>query len=372
MAITFGSTGAPSNITTYLDSLFAQSLANYSKTLTDNIGASNAFLHKIMANGSYKEAAGGGTYIAENLVYQFATADSYDGYDEFSTQANDGVGQTQWEWRQAAAPIVYNMKEVIQNMHKLSDLVETKIMQAEMGLQEGFAQALWWGNVQNGGALTSPKASLNNASLWIEPLPKIISYQTTTLTVGNILETAPNDWWQNQSAASAATTYAGFMLELINMYNLCANGTGGPPDLIVMDQVTYQLFTQAYFAVFKTNPAAKGNNYPFVASEFYQATVVMDDKVPDAYTGAIGTLRAGSVNPTTLTYGSAYFINTKFFKLRYAPGRDFVMLKDENGKTFQKPINGDSRAGAVAWMGQLTCMNRRKHGVLGKIARTLT
>ena len=66
------------------------------------------------------------------------------------------------------------------------------------------------------------------------------------------------------------------------------------------------------------------------------------------------------------------FLNTQFFKLRYHPDRDWAMLEDENGKTFAKPINGDSRTGHIAWMGNTSCNNRRKQGVLGKIARTLT
>jgi hypothetical protein len=46
------------------------------------------------------------------------------------------------------------------------------------------------------------------------------------------------------------------------------------------------------------------------------------------------------------------------------------MLKDENGNTFAKPINGDSRVGHVGWMGNVTINNRRKHGVIGNLART--
>ena len=91
-------------------------------------------------------------------------------------------------------------------------------------------------------------------------------------------------------------------------------------------------------------------------------TVVMDEKVPDV---------SGNLVVTT-TKGSGFFINSKFFKLRYHPSRNFEMLKDENGKTFAKPINGDSRVGHIGWMGNLTCNNRRKQGVIGNIARTLT
>jgi hypothetical protein len=96
----------------------------------------------------------------------------------------------------------------------------------------------------------------------------------------------------------------------------------------------------------------------------------MDDKIPDYYTGAPGTETGGVVDPTTMTYGSAVFVNTRFFKVRYHPDRDWTMLQDENGKTFAKPINGDSRVGHIAWMGNTTINNRRKQGVLAQIPRS--
>jgi hypothetical protein len=375
MSLTLGTATAPNSLTTYLDALFSQSLANYRKTLTDQIGASNAVLHEIMQSDSY-ESANGGTHIVEPLMYGLGTMDSYDGYDELSTLPVDGVTQALYEWRQLAIPIAYNMKEVFQNQNKLTDLVKTKITQAEMGIQEGFAQQLLWGAQPAGGAITSPRTSAVNGSSGITPLPAIVSYSTsgsagTALTIGGLSEYT-NSWWRNKYKECAAATYAAFILEMVHMYNLCSNGTGGPPNLILTDQVTYELFIHAYFSVYKTAPDAGGNEYPFESKRFLRARVVMDDKIPDVYTGAPGTKVGDSVDPSTMTYGSMYFLNTKFLKLRYMPGRDFEMLTDENGKTFKKPLNGDSRVGHIGWMGELTINKRSKQGVLGKIARTLT
>lgn len=371
MAITFGNTGNPSNITTYLDSVFAQSIANYRKTLIDNIGASNALLYDVIKGESY-ESAEGGTYFQEDLMYGLAPADSYDGYDELSTIPTDQITAAIYEWRQMASPIVYNMKEVIQNEKRILDLVKNRIKQSELGLQEYWAQAFMWGNAPNGGALTTPRLSPINGSNSIEPLPKLIAYNSTTLTVGNISEAAPNTWWRNKSVTSAATTYTAFLLELENMYNNCSLGTGGPPTHMIMDQVTYQLFIHAYFSIYKANPDALDNGYPFIGKKFLNAKVIMDDKVPDAFSGVAGTQVGGVVDSTTMTYGSCYFVNSKFFKIRYYPGRDWELLKDENGNAFVKPINGDSRVGHMAWMGNVTCNNRRKQGVLAKIVRSLT
>ena len=98
----------------------------------------------------------------------------------------------------------------------------------------------------------------------------------------------------------------------------------------------------------------------------------MDDKTPDVASGIAPTLNAGAGDPASLTYGSGFFINPEFFKLIYEEDSDFKMLEDEQGKTIFKPVNGDSRVGHFAWMGNLTCSNRRKQGVIGHVARTLT
>ena len=195
MALTFGTQTAPNNITTYLDSVFATSLANYRKTLIDNIGATNAILYDLIKGESYEEADGG-TYIAEELMYGLAPADSYDGYDDLSTQPTDGITQAQFEWRQIASPIAYNTKEVIQNQHRIVNLVKARIQQSELGLQENWAQAFLWG--AGSGAMTTPRTSPVNGSYHVEPLPKLISYNT-----------AGNDTIGNAAATGTALTVGG-------------------------------------------------------------------------------------------------------------------------------------------------------------------
>lgn len=358
MAITFGATSNPSQVTTYLDSLFSQTLANYSKTLVDNIGKSNAFFSKII-NSGYYESENGGSYIQIPLMYQLGTMDSYAGYDELGTTPTDGVTSATYEWRQLAIPIVYSMEDVLKNREKIVDLVKTRIMQAELGIQEGFITHFLQGS--GNGALSTPKVSGNNGSTSIEPIAKLIEYSTTAETVGNISANTQT-WWRNFSTTSAATTNTGFLQEMLTLYNNCSRGTGGSPDLILMDQTSYELF---HFALYmKYRQIDRNQSFPFENIKWMGATVVWDEKVPNVF--------AGTTDTSTTTGGTAYFINTKFWRIKYMAGRDFAMLKDENGKSFVKPFNGDSRVGHMGWMGNICVNNRRKHGVLGKIARTLT
>jgi len=374
--ITFGSTSAPSNISEYMDSVFGISIANYRKELTDNIGATNAFLYEILKNDSY-ESADGGSWIQEPLMYGLAPADSYDGYDELSTLPTDGITDAIFQWRQIASPVVYNMREVIINQHRIVDLVTARIKQSALGIQESFAQALMWGSLAAGGTtLTTPRTSSINGSTNIEPLFEFVRVDPTSATnptVGNIDQSlASNNWWRNRTQQSAATDYVTFILELESIYNSCALGTGGPPNLILMDQVTYQLFVMAFFFRYRIMPGDAPTDFPFEAKKFKNAIVVMDDKVPDAFSDLAPTSQNVGGVSSGLTWGTVVVLNTKFFKLRYHPDRDWEMLTNENGKRFQKPINGDSRVGHVAWMGNLTCNNRRKQGLLHHVARTLT
>lgn len=370
--VVFGSTTAPSQVTTNLDSLFGLSLAAYRKELIDNIGATNAFFHEVITKELY-ESQDGGTYIQVPLMYALQNADSYDGYDELSTVPADGITDCIYQWSQCAAAIAYSMKEVKQNKQKIYDLVKARIMQTRMGLQEFFAQALMWGSAnQTGGSLTSPYVSPINGSSSLNPLPLLIDYTPTTSTsIGNINQST-NTWWQNKVLTSAASSYDAFLLEVDSLFNTCALGTGGKPKIILMDQVTYQLFVHALYQKYRYTQVQVDDGYPFENVVYKGAHFTMDDKVPDVKNNIVPTLSGGAGNSSSLTNGSAFFINPEFFKIIYEEDSDFKMLEDDAGKTFFKPVNGDSRVGHVAWMGNVCTTNRRKQGVMGGVARTLT
>lgn len=366
----FGNPSSPNSVEIFLNDLFSTTIANYSRTLTDTITSTNALLMQILRSKNYK-SEDGGTFITENLMYALAPADTYSGYDTLSTLPTDGLTQAMFDWSQVATPIAYDMTSIRKNMgsqSKLIDLVQAKITQGEEGLKEAFSQYLMFGNKLNGGNLYDPFVGSTGA-LGLNPLPRMVAYNTNAFSVGG-LDPNVQTWWRNKSFTSTATTYRGFLNEMQHAYNTCALGSGGPPDIILCDQVTYELFCSAYFNVFSKAPDNAKNEWPFEAKRFMNADIIMDDKVPDVANSIIPTLTGGQGDSTSLTAGTMYFLNSKYFRLRYMNGMDFTMLKDENGKTFKKPIAGDSRVGHMAWMGNLTVNRRNKHGVMGAIARS--
>lgn len=354
MPITFGAGTAPSQVTTNLDALFATTLANYKETLEDAISESNALYYEIRKGGMW-QTADGGAYFALDLMYALAPFDSYDGYDELPDTPTDGITQAIYEWRQGAVPISYSEKERKQNKHRIIDLVKAKIKQAELGMIDSFNKFMLQGNVINGGTILTPYTSTVNGSLFVDPLFKIIDFDPTiSRSVGNINQNT-NTWWRNRTATSAATTYAAFLMEWDHLYNTCSRGPGGAPNLIVTDQKTYELLNAAYYQQYRTQLRTDGN-YPFENVMFRKAHIVFDQYMPDVFSGTTNTD----------TYGTAAFINTQFVYMKVETETQFSMTP------FQKPPRGDSRLAHILFMGQLCTSNRRKLGVMGKIARTLT
>lgn len=356
---TYGSAGSPGQSTFNYDSLVSTSLANYKKTLTDNISKSNPLFHELKRKDLW-ESVDGGLYIAEDLMYAVGGLEPYDGYDELPLVPADGVTQLQIEWRQLATPIVISEKERKQNKHRLVSLLESRIKVAEIGLEESFTKHLLQGSLAGSGIdIREPYQNNANGAYSIDPLPRWVMYDpTATYTIGNISQ-ASQTWWRNRTKTSTATTGAGLLAEFMNMYNQTSKGPGGSPDLIWTDQVTWELLHSAMMDKYRAT--SSDNDYPFQNFKFWGATVVWDEDIPDvAANGGAGAATADT------TKGTAYFLNTRFFKIKYESETNFVATE------FQKPINQDVKGKHILWMGNTAVNNRRKQGVLGNIARTLT
>lgn len=358
MAI-YGGAGSPAQSTFNYDALVSSSLANYRKTLTDNISKSNPLFNELKQKNLW-ESREGGLFIAEDLLINVGGMEPYDGYDELPLVPTDGLTQLQVEWRQLATPIVISERERKQNKHRITSLLESRIKIAELGMEENFTKHFLQGSLAGSGLdIREPYINNANGAASIDPLPRWVMYDPTlNYTVGNINQST-SKFWRNVSKTSAATTGQGLLTEFMQMYQLTAKGSGGPPDLIWTDMVTWGLLHQAYMEKYRAT--ASDNEYPYQNFLFWGAKVVWDEDIPDvAANGGAGATTADT------SKGTAYFLNTKFFKIIYESETNFVATE------FQKPINQDVKGKHILWMGNTLSNNRRKQGVLGNIARTLT
>lgn len=354
MAITQGSASAPSQVTQNLDALLSTSLSNYRKTLTDNIATSNALFLKIQENGTY-ESVDGGQDLRIPLMYGLATAGWYDGYDQLDLTPTDGITQAIWEWRQLAVPIMISRKEQRQNAQRIIDLLKSKIQQSEIAIKEEFAKALLQGN--GSGAIETIKIDPVRGASAIDPLPLLVKKDPTTSTsIGNISQSTQT-WWRNQQKSSSATTFDGLLQEVEDLRSLCGKGTGGGPTLWIADRITFNLLKFAVYARYRMIREADAKFFPFENYMLGNAPVVWDEFMPD--------VQNNTLTPDT-GKGTLYALNTKFFNVKYDSASNFISTD------MQKPINQDAFVRHILWMGAVCLSNRRKHGVLYNIARSLT
>jgi hypothetical protein len=348
----------PSSLTLDYDALLSTTLFNYHRTLVDNISRSNAVMHFLMKRneGGYQRVDSIGDRMQVPLMYEMGQADSYSGYDVLDTTPMDGITSAFWEWRQAAVPISISALEVKKNSGeaRILDLLKSKTMQAEMGIQDFFNRRLLVG--AGGASITSPYTSAMNGSVFIDPLPLLIKGDPTSSTVVGNINQATNPWWQNQFLDGGTTTFALFLKQLRRLRKRCGRGPGGMPDLHLLDEDVHTLYEVALAAAHQ-NPSYQRADIPFDNIMFYGAPAVYDEIVPDWKTSA-----ETPVN----TQGTWVMINSKFFQIQVHAGTDFAPTD------FTKPENQDAKTAHILWLGGIGVSNRRKHGVLMTIDTTIT
>ena len=354
---------APSNLNISFDSIFATSVINAKKRITDNISNSNPFFYEMKKNGMYESEPSGGPLIQEDLMYALTPTDSYDGYDTLNTTPPEGITAAFFQWRQTATPISYSELERKKNKNRVVNFIEARIKQSELGAIDFFTKSIFQGNVLNAGPglanLYTARTSTSNGSFACDPLPYFVQKDPTVATspynvVGAIDQSAYPFWRNKVKDVTGTTTNIAFLAQMDNLYNTCSIGPGGGPDLILVDQVTWEVWRAAYLAVYRRTTDAD-NDYPFPNFKFNKARVIWDESFPN--------LSAGSTDPTVANGGGALFLNTQFMKVRYEAETDFIQTE------FVRPANQDAKSAHILWMGNITINDRRKLGCAFNIPR---
>lgn len=346
----------PSSLTLNYDALLSTTLFNVRRKFEDAISTANAVYFLLKKQGAIKEKDNIGERAMIPLMYELGQADSYSGYDQLDTTPMDGITSAFFDWRQAAVPIAISGAEEKKNRSEaqMIDLLDGKTKQAEMGIQEFFNKRFLQGSA--GSSITSAYTSSINGSTFIDPLPKLVAYDpTASVSVGNINQLTYT-WWRNKTKNSTSTTFAGLRKELRNLRNQCGLGPGGPPNLHIADQGSWEVYVSALEAMHQ-NPSYQKADIPFENVSFDGYPVVHDEFIPD--------VQGGSATQST-TSGTWWMLNTKFLEIQVQADSNFAPTP------FQKPVGQDAKIAHILWMGAALCSNRRKQGVAGGIDTTLT
>jgi hypothetical protein len=193
----------------------------------------------------------------------------------------------------------------------------------------------------------------------------------STQNVGDIAG-ATYSWWRHRTASLGAgaadtgndfyanvTTRAGLKQYLHTMYNWCTRGAdGSAPNLILSDQIsneTYELSLDDQKRYGDQKLASMG----FDSVKMKQATMIWDETVPDVENGY-------AWDNSSWAKGTAFFLNTRFFKLVIDKQTDFVTTP------FIEPENQTARTAKILFMGNTAVDNLRKLGVCYDILQTIT
>jgi hypothetical protein len=357
---------APAQNTINYDALLSTTLFNYRKTMVDNIFKSSAFLAALKTYGGI-EYQDGGERIAQPLMYEDnKTVKSYQGYETLDTTPQDGMTTAFFPWKEIGGTISISRKEERQNSGeaRLLNLLEKKTMQAEMSMKQAVNQQLVLGTVSS--ATFVP----GNGAKDLYPLAYFLRKLKATdpTTGGNVgdISGATYTWWRhrvgdfggggttNADFSASVTTRSGLKTYLYRLWNYCSRGADGSgPNVVLSDQITYETYEMALDAQ-KQYQQSKLAEMGFDTVRLKGAEMVWDELVPDVFTGT-----------AAITVGTAFMLNTKFYKLVIDSETDFVTTP------FVEPENQTAKTAKILFMGNATVSNLRKLGVGINISQTI-
>jgi len=137
------------------------------------------------------------------------------------------------------------------------------------------------------------------------------------------------------------------------MYNFCGRGSGGFPNLLVGDQVSFETYENALDVNVRFASTRLGE-MGFDSIKLRGAEFIWDEVIPDLDNGTVA-----------ITAGTVYFLNTNFYKLVIDSQTDIVTTP------FVTPENQTAKTAKVLFMGNAAVNNLRKHGACYAISQTI-
>ena len=299
------------------DNLLTTTLANYRKTLTDNVFTARPLTYTLMEKGRIR-MLNGGTKIVEPLIYGLNdTVGSYSGYDSIALTPQTGISAAEFEWRQYAASISISGIEEAKNNGdaEIINLLEAKIMQAEESMREGY-NTMFFGD-----------GTGNSSKDW-NGLGNLVESGNT---VGGI-DSNTYTWWKSyEENTSAVLTLA----QMATAYNSVSVGNDHPDTLLTTQTLfeKYEALLQPQLRYTDTKTADAG-----FQNLLFKAAPVMYD--------------------TGCTAGVFYFLNSKYITLVGHSDKWFSQT------SFVSPEDTDARYALIMCYGNLTVRNRAKQGKL--------
>lgn len=299
------------------DALLSTTLANYRKTLEDNVFSARPFVAWLKRKDKIQLKNGGAKVVIPLIYGMNSTAGSYAGYDTIATTPQDGISAAEYPWRQFAATVAINGLEEAQNNgeEEVIDLLESKVMQTEETISEKLDQMFFLDGTGNA------------AKDWLG-LAAIVD---STGTVGGINGATSAFWRSYVESTAGPLTVA----DLTKGYNSVSRGNDVPD---------FGLTTQLLFEKYESllQPQLRFTDSKTADGGFQNLLFKTMPIMFDVYCQA----------------GVVYFLNSKYLKLVGHKNKWF------SNTPFVRPQNQDARYSQILCYGNLTVSNRARQGKL--------
>jgi hypothetical protein len=252
----------------------------------------------------------------------------YSGYDLLPVGISDVISAAEFDWKQAAVPVVISGLEMLQNSGKerMIDLMEARLEVAEATMSNLITGGLYSDGTAAGGKQ-------------IDGLEAAVPVDPTAAPYGGI-DGATFTFWQN--AVSDQTAANGLDPTKIQGYwnLLWAALVRGQdrPDLIMADNTAWNAYIES-LQTFQRFTNTQDADAGFATVKFMDADVCLD--------GGIYNGNSGSGAPA----GTAFFLNTNYIHYRPHSSRNMVPLSPNR----RYSTNQDAEVQILAWAGNLTC-----------------
>jgi hypothetical protein len=377
---------AATSVTENYDAIMTTTLRNMQPELRDNITRGNKVVAYMKETGRGR-AVNGGERIKVALMYGLNSgADFYAGYGQLHMTPQDGMTSAFFPWAQLGVPIIISGLEKRQNQGEAQalDLLQAKGEQAEASAIQKLNHAIVSGRLNSGATgnlnqFVSLVGVKDTSAAGPLPLPALIDASPSrSVSIGSI-NGSTESWWRNQALAFSGSTFASFKKARGTLYNRCAKGIAGAPDLILSDQLVWELYYNSLASLERyviTNQKMI-DVLGGVAEDlikFRGAVNIWDEIVPDVGTSTATAETADGEGDGVGTYlqsgahGTEFHLNTKAMEYVYHPDANFTTTP------FQSTLvaGQDASIAYILWQGQVTVKNRRKLGVLYDIDTSIT
>lgn len=310
--------GIPNTVDTVV---LSTSLADYSKTLTDNVYNANEILK--FAKSRKRLINGGLSIVYPIIKNKQDDGGFYLGADVLNnTQGNDTT-LVEYRWQNAYQPIQISRDEERQNsgdQHKILDLVGTKISLAEKGMADMLEQAI-----------STPTGDAN----YLNDLETIVG----TGVLGS-LDGSSDTYWQSTVTTSGAFATQGLTDMTTATYAVSGASAIENPTHYVTNKTIFQRFEQTRLPMERISNGDLSANAGFVNLTFKGK--------PLFYGNYIGS-------------GLLFGLNANYIDFNVDTETDMITTE------FLMPTNQTVKVAYVLFRGNLVTNNRRRHFKLQSI-----